>query len=132
MVRTARSFPYIYIYIFIYDHTSSNCACSRITRFFLSERISNFNMLPACLPVCTCAYIRECVAPYSRNHGQSRDDALRCRREREREYRACETPEHREARLYQHRLHDGERIYSLRNLASERMLVYSLPARFDT
>ena len=29
-------------YIFIYDCTSSNCACSRITRFFLSEKISKF------------------------------------------------------------------------------------------
>ena len=45
--------------------------------------------------------------------------------------------------IYQHRLRDRERVYSLntgclavilsmRNLASERMLVHSLPARFDT
>ena len=40
---------------------------------------------------------------------QSREDALRRRRERERERRARETPEQREARLYQRRLHDRER-----------------------
>ena len=40
---------------------------------------------------------------------QSREDALRRRRERERERRARETPEQREARLYQRRLRDRER-----------------------
>ena len=42
---------------------------------------------------------------------QSREDALRRRRERERERRARETPEQREARLYQRRLRDRERAY---------------------
>ena len=42
---------------------------------------------------------------------QSREDALRRRREREREHRARETPEQREARLYQRRLRDRERAY---------------------
>ena len=32
--------------------TSSNCECSRITRFFLSERISKLHMLPACEMSC--------------------------------------------------------------------------------
>ena len=73
---------------------------------------------------------------------QSREDALRRRRKREREHRARETPEQREPRLYQRRLRDRERAYftrclaviSMRNLASERTLVYSLPfaALFDT
>ena len=40
---------------------------------------------------------------------RSREDALRCRRERERERRASETPEQREARLSQRRLRDRER-----------------------
>ena len=40
---------------------------------------------------------------------QSREDALRRRRERERECRARQTPEQREARLYQRRLRDRER-----------------------
>ena len=72
----------------------------------------------------------------------SSEDALRRRREREREHRARETPEQREARLYQRRLRDRERGYytrclaviSMRNLASERTLVYSLAfaALFDT
>ena len=38
----------------------------------------------------------------------SPEDALRRRREREREHRARETPEQREARLYQRRLRDRE------------------------
>ena len=41
----------------------------------------------------------------------SREDALRCRRERERERRIRETPEQRQARLYQRRLRDGEGAY---------------------
>ena len=40
---------------------------------------------------------------------QSREDALRRGRERERERRARETPEQREARLYQRRLRGRER-----------------------
>ena len=46
VVRTARIF-----YLFIYDRTSSTCACSRIMRFFLSERISKFHVLPGCIIV---------------------------------------------------------------------------------
>ena len=43
---------------------------------------------------------------------QSREDALRRRRERERERRAArETPEQREARLCQRRLRDREHAY---------------------
>ena len=38
----------------------------------------------------------------------SPEDALRRRREREREHCARETPEQREARLYQRRLRDRE------------------------
>ena len=38
----------------------------------------------------------------------SPEDALRRRRERERKHRARETPEQREARLYQRRLRDRE------------------------
>ena len=38
---------------------------------------------------------------------QSREDALRRRRERERGHRTRETPDQREARLYQRRLRDG-------------------------
>ena len=40
---------------------------------------------------------------------QSREDALRRRTEREREHCARETPEQRDARLYQRRLRDRER-----------------------
>ena len=72
----------------------------------------------------------------------SREDAL-CRRRRERgKESARETPEQREARLYQRRLRDRERGYcirclaviSMQNLASERTRVYSLAfaALFDT
>ena len=72
----------------------------------------------------------------------SPEDALRRRREREREHRARETPQQREARLYQRRLRDREfqiftrclAVVSIRNLASERTLVYSLAfaVLFDT
>ena len=72
----------------------------------------------------------------------SSEDALRRRRVREREHRARETPEQREARLYQRRLCDKDfkfftrclAVISIRNLASERTLVYSLAfaALFDT
>ena len=69
----------------------------------------------------------------------SPEDALRRRREREREHRARETPEQREARLYQRRLRDRElfcclAVVSIRNRASERTLVYLLAfaALFDT
>ena len=44
---------------------------------------------------------------------QSREDALRRRRER----RAGETPEQREARVYRRRLRDRERAYSLLHAA---------------
>ena len=77
VVRTAR---------ISYDR---NCACSRITRFFLSENISNFHVRKSW-------------------KDQSREDALRRRRERQRERHARETPEQRETRLYQRRLRDGE------------------------
>ena len=50
----------------------------------------------------------EYACVYSRTRGSSRDDALRRRRERERERRARETPEQREARLYQCRLRNYE------------------------
>ena len=55
--------------------------------------------------------IRACDVLSQSWKDQSREDALRCRRERERERRACETPEQREARLYQRPLRDVERTY---------------------
>ena len=42
---------------------------------------------------------------------QSREVVLRRRREMEREHRARDTPEQREARLYHRRLRDRERAY---------------------
>ena len=61
-----------------------------------------------CVYACVCVQLRTVAIM-----DQSREDALRRRREREREHRARETPEQREARLYQHRLRDRERAYSL-------------------
>ena len=58
VVQTARIF---------YDRTSSNCACSRITRFFLSEKISKFSHDVVRIYTCTCVYAR---VTYSRNHGR--------------------------------------------------------------
>ena len=122
--------------------TSSNCACSRITRFFLSS------IFTCCLPVImscqqarnSCPELRIFFLLASQSHGlisscvymcvyayvwlrtiaivdQSREDALRRRREREREHRARETPEQREARLQQRRLRDRE--WARERLATE-------------
>ena len=49
---------------------------------------------------------------------QSREDALRRRREREREHLAHEAPGQREARLYQRRLRDREHAYYFYTLPS--------------
>ena len=65
-----------------------------------------------CLSQCHHVRIRVCVlALYSRNMDQSREDTLRRRRENEREHCARETPQQREAHLYQRRLRDRERAY---------------------
>ena len=78
-------------------------------------------MLPACRNVVRIhvrAYTLVCSFVLSQSwKDQSREDALRRRRERERERRARETPEQREARLYQRRLRDRERAYSLLHAA---------------
>ena len=124
VVRTARIF---------YDRTSSNCACSRITRFFLSEKISTFSHDVVRIYTCTCVYAR---VTYSRNHGRISPEKM-----------PFVVEERGKENVVPVRLLSRERlvcisvpcvmwnaliftrclaVISMRNLASERTLVYSL------
>ena len=139
VVRTARIF-----YIYLRPYVVRLCMLQDCALLFIRKDFKIFTCLPVIMScIYECAYM--CLYGVCVTLSQSwiipEKMPFVVVKERRKE-RARETPEQREARLYQHRLRDRERGYytrclaviSMRNLASERTLVYSLAfaALFDT
>ena len=102
-------------FFYIIGRTSCQCACSTITRLFLFEIISKFHMLPD--------VVRVCIVPYSRISLERMPFVVE---ERGKENIVSVRLLSRFTRCLA--------VISMRNLASERTLVYSLafPALFNT